>query len=155
MKKKNKLNDLFSHFSKMMSDIVGHSLTFTIAVILIFIWLFSGPFFNFSDTWQLIINTSTTIVTFLIVFLLQHTQNRDTMAVHLKLDEIIRSMENAHNELVKIEELSDDELKSILKNYEKLASDIKHKMKHGNCDDIGCPEVVIRRIKDQNKKDKE
>lgn len=152
MKKKKTWNDIFSSFSKMMSNLVGHSMAFAFAVIMIFVWLFSGPFFKFSDTWQLIINTSTTIVTFLIVFLLQHTQNRDTIAIHLKLDEMIRAMTNAHNELVKIEELSDDELRGLLKNYETLAADIRSKIQNGDdAIDIGSPEVVVNRKKKPKK----
>ena len=131
---------MFSKFARMMSTILGHSFAFTFAVLLIIAWVASGPFYHFSDTWQLVINTGTTIMTFLMVFLLQNTQNRDTVALHLKLDEIIRSMKSAHNELLKIEELSDEDLEKLQKRYESLAESIKKRINTGQ-DDTGTPDI--------------
>jgi low affinity Fe/Cu permease len=122
---------MFSKFSKWVSKILGLSSTFAFSVILIVVWLLSGPLYHFSDSWQLIINTTTTIVTFLMVFLIQNTQNRDTIAIHLKLDEIIRAMSNTHNQLLKVEELSDDDLEKMLKCYENLADEVQKRVKKG------------------------
>ncbi len=90
------------------------------ACVLIALWLMSGPYFHYSDTWQLIVNTATTIITFLMVFVIQNTQNRDTRAINLKLDEIIRAMGHAHNEMINIEKLSDEELEELAKHYERI-----------------------------------
>jgi low affinity Fe/Cu permease len=92
---------------------LGSAFAFTAAVLVILLWLLTGPMFHFSDTWQLIINTATTVITFLMVFLIQNTQNRDAKAMHLKLDELIRAVKNARNELVDLEDLSDEELKKL------------------------------------------
>jgi low affinity Fe/Cu permease len=100
-----------------------------VALGIILIWAITGPLFDYSDTWQLVINTSTTIITFLMVFLIQNTQNRDTEALQIKLDELIRSMENAHNALLDLEELDDDELDRIRKDYLKLAETARGKLK--------------------------
>jgi low affinity Fe/Cu permease len=89
-------------------------------VFIIFVWIVSGPTFHFSDTWQLVINTATTIVTFLMVFLIQNTQNRDAKAVHLKLDELIRALKDARNELVNLEDLSDEDLKKLEKQFQRM-----------------------------------
>jgi low affinity Fe/Cu permease len=134
---------MFSRFARTLSRYLGKSFTFSLALGLVLLWLITGPLFKYSDTWQLVINTSTTIITFLMVFLLQNTQNRDTTAVHLKLDEIIRSMENTHNELLKIEELSDEDLKVFLDRYEDLAKQVKQKIQNGESD-VGCPEVEFK-----------
>jgi low affinity Fe/Cu permease len=93
---------------------------FLVAVVVLVLWAVSGPFFHFSDTWQLIINTGTTIVTFLVVFLIQNTQNRDAKALHLKLDELIRSHHPANDDLIDIQKLSDEELDQLEKRYEKI-----------------------------------
>jgi low affinity Fe/Cu permease len=114
---------IFTRFSNVVSHKTGHPITFLIAVLLIVIWAFTGPLFNFSDTWQLVINTSTTIITFLMVFLIQNTQNRDNEAVQLKLDELIRSIEGAHNSLIDIEELTEEELIKLKRKYVKLAEE--------------------------------
>jgi low affinity Fe/Cu permease len=111
----------FTRFAKHTSRLVGRPAAFAVAVTLIVAWLLSGPIFGFSDTWQLIINTSTTIVTFLMVFLIQNTQNRDAEAIHLKLDELIRAMEGAHNALLDLEELEEEDLDRIRDQYEELA----------------------------------
>ena len=96
---------------------LGSAWAFTAAVLAILVWILTGPTFHFSDTWQLIINTATTIITFLMVFLIQNTQNRDAKAMHLKLDELIRAIKNARNELVDLEDLSDEELKKLEKQF--------------------------------------
>lgn len=98
----------------------GHPLTFTAAVFLLLVWAFSGYFFHFSDTWQLVINTSTTIVTFLMVFIIQNTQNRDTAAIKLKLDELIRAVEGANNGMLNIDALDDAALARLKAAYEKI-----------------------------------
>ena len=114
------VRDAFRIFARNSSTILGSAWAFTIAVLVIVIWAATGPAFHFSNTWQLIINTGTTIVTFLMVFLIQNTQNRDAKAVHLKLDEIIRAIKGARNELVDLEELSDDELKKLEEQFQRL-----------------------------------
>jgi low affinity Fe/Cu permease len=107
----------FSRFASRTAQLVGHPYMFIAAVIVLLAWAFSGPLFHFSDTWQLIINTGTTIITFLVVFLIQNTQNRDAKALHLKLDELIRSHVPARNDMIDIEKLSDAELDELEKRY--------------------------------------
>src|SRR5436853_4983767 len=114
------MNDFFRKFSNATSEAMGTSWAFIVAVVIVAVWATTGPTFNYSDTWQLIINTGTTIVTFLMVFLIQNTQNRDAKAVHLKLDELIRALGPARNKLVDLEKLSDDELKTLESEFEKL-----------------------------------
>src|SRR5436309_16102812 len=99
---------------------LGSAWAFTGAVLVILVWLITGPTFHFADTWQLIINTATTIVTFLMVFLIQNTQNRDAKAMHLKLDEVIRALKRARNELVDLEDLSDEELSKLEEQFKRL-----------------------------------
>ncbi len=125
---------MFSKFAKWISLMLGNSIAFIMAIVIVVVWALTGPFFHYSDSWQLVINTGTTIITFLMVFLIQNTQNRDTIALHLKLDELIRSRKGAHNELLKIEELSDEELQKLHKRYEDLALKLKSKMKEGSKD---------------------
>lgn len=122
---------MFSIFAKGMSRYLGSPYAFTSAILLVILWLCVGPFFGFSLSWQIVLDTTATTVTFLMVFLLQNTQNRDTIALHLKLDEIIRSNKNARNELMKVEQLSDSELEEMLKRYEDLAGNIKQRIKSG------------------------
>ena len=110
----------FSRLAASIAALVGSSWMFVAACGGIVIWGISGPFFHFSDTWQLIVNTATTIITFLMVFLIQNTQNRDTRALHLKLDEIIRSHHQAHNEMIDIEKLSDKELQELSDYFQKI-----------------------------------
>src|SRR6266498_2838340 len=110
----------FGHFSRWMARAVGQPVAFGGACALIILWLLSGPIFGFSDTWQLIINTGTTIVTFLMVFLIQNTQNRDAKAAHLKLDEIIRALKGARNQLIDLEKPSDEDLTSLEKQFERV-----------------------------------
>jgi low affinity Fe/Cu permease len=111
----------YSRFAKGASHFCGRPRVFVFAVGIIIAWAVSGPLFGFSDTWQLVINTSTTIVTFLMVFLIQNTQNRDTQAIQVKLDELIRATQGAHNALLDLEELEDEDLDVFRKKYEALA----------------------------------
>jgi low affinity Fe/Cu permease len=110
----------FSRFAKWTAHATGHPLAFVLAAFTIVVWLISGPLFEFSNTWQLAINSSTTIVTFLMVFLIQNTQNRDSAAVHLKLDELIRTVNGAHNALLDLEELTEADLERLRSRYEAL-----------------------------------
>lgn len=114
------MNEIFRKISFNVSKVTGTGYAFAVASLLIIGWLVSGPFFNYSDTWQLVINTSTTIITFLMVFLIQNTQNRDTKAVHLKLDELVRSVRGARNIMIEVENLSDEELETMHSEFEKL-----------------------------------
>jgi low affinity Fe/Cu permease len=114
------ISDAFRVFAHRSSVMLGRAWAFTGAVIVILIWLVTGPIFHFSDTWQLIINTATTIITFLMVFLIQNTQNRDAKAMHLKLDELIRAIRKARNELVDIEDLSDEELNKLEEQFRRM-----------------------------------
>jgi low affinity Fe/Cu permease len=119
--------DAFRVVAHKTSSIVGSAPAFLIALLIIVGWAASGPFFKFSDTWQLVINTGTTIVTFLMVFLIQNTQNRDARAIHLKLDEIVRSIKEARNTFVDVENLSDQELDRLEREFRKLREQIKQK----------------------------
>src|SRR3954447_12330745 len=110
----------FHVFSTKAANLVGTKWAFLIALLVIALWLVSGPYFRYSDTWQLIINTGTTVITFLVVFLIQNTQNRDARAIHLKLDEIIKSIDEAQNEMIDIEHLSDTELQKLADKYQKV-----------------------------------
>lgn len=131
---------MFSRFANWMSKFLGHAHSFNLAVLLILAWLLTGPYYHYSDAWQLVVNTGTTIVTFLMVFLLQNTQNRDTLALQLKLDEVIRSIKGASNEMLKVEELNDEELVELQKKYEHLAAEIKKRKTEGK-DTSGTPNV--------------
>lgn len=130
----------FDRFAKWSARKTGQSIGFAIAIGIVLIWLITGPLFGFSDTWQLVINTGTTIVTFLMVFLFQSTQNRDTAAIHVKLDELIRAVQGAHNALLDLEELGEDELARIRDNYERLAQLAREELKKGK-GDVGSPEI--------------
>jgi low affinity Fe/Cu permease len=120
----------FTRAAKWASHTAGRPATFVFALGIILVWAITGPLFHFSDTWQLVINTSTTIITFLMVFLIQNTQNRDTEALQIKLDELIRSIEGAHNALLDLEELDDAELEEIRGDYLKLAEAARVKIKN-------------------------
>ncbi|MCE3281475.1 MAG: putative small integral rane protein [Chitinophagaceae bacterium] len=123
MAKKNKrLNRFFDKFSTRVTKITGSLWAFIVAVVLILVWALTGPLFGFSDTWQLVINTGTTIVTFLMVFIIQQTQNKDTTAIHLKLNELIASNKMASNRLVDAEDLTDEELQVLKKFYVRLGN---------------------------------
>ena len=114
------MQEFFRKFSEKVSHATGTAYAFIIAVFIILLWIVSGPLFNFSDTWQLVINTGTTIITFLMVFLIQNTQNRDSKAIHIKLDELINSIHGARNQLVNIEEVSDEELDNLHTHFKTL-----------------------------------
>jgi low affinity Fe/Cu permease len=116
------VQDVFRIFARKSSAVLGSAWMFALAILIIVVWAATGPTFHYSDTWQLIINTGTTIVTFLMVFLIQNTQNRDTKAVHLKLDELIRALGGARNNLVDLEKLSDEELKKLEREFERLSN---------------------------------
>ena len=119
------IRDAFRVFARQSSNVLGSPWAFILAIAIIVVWGATGPMFHFSDTWQLIINTGTTIVTFLMVFLIQNTQNRDAKAVHLKLDELIRALKGARNQLVDLEKLSDDELTRLEKEFERIHKQAK------------------------------
>jgi len=122
---------LFTRFAKQAAHQTGHPRAFGLAVLVILVWAVTGPIFNYSDTWQLVINTGTTIITFLMVFLIQNTQNRDTGAMQTKLDELIRAMSGAHNALLDLEELDEAEIERIRRNYRNLASKARESLKQG------------------------
>lgn len=128
MKKGRKIS-IFTRFAKWAARATGKPATFIGAVCIILLWALTGPIFDFSDTWQLVINTSTTIVTFLMVFLIQNTQNRDTEAMQIKLDELIRAIESAQNTMLDLEELDEEELDSIRAGYEKLAGKAREELR--------------------------
>jgi low affinity Fe/Cu permease len=112
--------DAFNNFAKHCASIVGSPWAFVLAVVIVITWVGTGPQFAYSDTWQLIINTGTTIVTFIMVFLIQNTQNRDAKVVHLKLDELIHGVHGARNSLIDLENLSDQELEVLQQQFERL-----------------------------------
>ncbi|HSD97494.1 MAG TPA: low affinity iron permease family protein [Sulfuricaulis sp.] len=129
----------YSRFAKGAARFCGRPRVFVYAVGIIAAWAITGPVFRFSDTWQLVINTSTTIVTFLMVFLIQNTQNRDTEAIQLKLDELIRATQGAHNALLDLEELEEGSLEAFRKKYETLARVARQELRRGGRD-TGTPE---------------
>lgn len=130
----------FTHFAKWTARMTGRPATFALALAVILVWAVTGPLFKFSDTWQLVINTGTTIVTFLMVFLIQNTQNRDSEAMQVKLDELIRAMTGAHNALLDLEELEERDLDRIRANYERLAQQARARLGEGQID-TDCPDV--------------
>ncbi len=125
---KEKWNSKFDHFCRYASVISGKPIAFNSALAIIIFWMISGPVFGFSDTWQLIINTATTIVTFLMVFLIQHTQNRESEAIHVKLDELILVQEGARNDLLDLEVMEEKELKMLHEHYVTLAKDARNEL---------------------------
>ena len=129
----------YSRFAKASAHFCGRPLVFALAVAAIVLWLVTGPLFQFSDTWQLVINTATTIITFLMVFLIQNTQNRETQAMHVKLDELIRATKGAHNVLLDLEELDEDNLHEFKRKYEALATAARAGLDKGDLD-TGTPE---------------
>ena len=126
--------NLFERFARVVADLSGSSWAFILAFVVIVVWAVTGPLFGYSDTWQLVINTGTTIVTFLMVFLIQHTQNKDTHALQLKLDELIRATEGAHNALINLEELSEEEITTIRARYHELAAAARKDLRAGKKD---------------------
>jgi low affinity Fe/Cu permease len=129
----------YSQFAKSAAHFCGRPRMFTLAVAIIFIWIITGPIFKFSDTWQLVINTGTTIITFLMVFLIQNTQNRDTEAIQVKLDELIRATNGAHNALLDLEEIEEENLDAFKRKYQALAAVARLDLEQGN-QDTGTPE---------------
>jgi low affinity Fe/Cu permease len=138
---KTKMNQFrFSYVARRIALVTGRPTVFMLALAAVLLWGISGPLFGFSDTWQLVINTSTTIVTFLMMFLIQNTQNRDTSAIQLKLDELIRATRGAHNTLLDLEEIEDELLERYLKTYRALAAASRKKIDEGKLD-TDTPEV--------------
>jgi low affinity Fe/Cu permease len=130
----------FNRFAKYTSRVTGKPVAFVLAIAVVIAWGVTGPIFGFSDSWQLVINTGTTIITFLMVFLLQNTQYRDSEAIQIKLDELIRSIEGAHNALLELEELDQEDLDRIKAGYRKLAEKARKDLMKGKRD-TDVPEV--------------
>jgi low affinity Fe/Cu permease len=130
----------FTRFANIAARATGRPVTFMLALLIVVAWAVSGPLFGFSDTWQLVINTGTTIITFLMVFLIQNTQNRDSEAMHVKMDEVIRATQGAHQALLDLEELDDEMLDRIRARYRKLATKAREQIAAGG-HDIGCEDV--------------
>ena len=139
-----KSSSFFNRFAKWTARAAGKPMAFFLAVIIVVFWAVTGPIFGFSDTWQLVINTGTTVVTFLMVFLMQNTQYRDSEAIQIKLDELIRVIEGAHNILLELEELDENDLDRIKAEYEKLAEKARKDLRKGK-GDTGVPEVRSQR----------
>lgn len=114
------MNQIFHKFASKSAEAVGSPMSFIVALLIVIGWAVVGPLYNYSDTWQLVINTGTTIITFLMVFLIQNTQNRDTKMIQIKIDELIRAVANARNQLLNLENLTDDDLLSLQKEFERL-----------------------------------
>lgn len=131
-----RIHKLFDKWAGKVAVWVGHPTCFMIAAVLVIAWGISGPFFGYSDTWELIINTATTIITFLMVFLIQNTQNRDARAIHLKLDELILAIAEANNQMINCESMSEKELEALAEKYKGLAEKAedmrRHKKRHGH-----------------------
>jgi low affinity Fe/Cu permease len=121
-KKRRSLGQMLEHFSLKATKAVGTSTAFILALLVVVVWGITGPVFHFSNTWQLVINTGTTIVTFLMVFLIQRTQNKDAAAIHLKLSEIVAALEGASNRLIDVEDLTEDEIKTLHDHYQRLVA---------------------------------
>jgi len=133
-------NFRFSHLARRIAALSGRPAAFLAAAAAIVLWALSGPLFGFSDTWQLMVNTTTTIITFLMVFIIQSTQNRDTTAIQLKLDELIRATQGAHNALLDLEEIEDEQFERYRRSYEKLAAAAREKLEKGELD-TDSPEI--------------
>jgi low affinity Fe/Cu permease len=126
------MRELFRKFAQTTSQAVGSSWAFLLSFLVIVVWAITGPMFHFSDTWQLVINTGTTIITFLMVFLIQNTQNRDAKAIHLKLDELLKGVKGARTGLVNLEQLSDAELENLQKEFARLHEAVNHEHQPGD-----------------------
>jgi low affinity Fe/Cu permease len=114
------MSDIFHRFARATAQLVGSAWTFVAALAMLFVWAVTGPLFGYSDTWQLVINTTTSVVTFLVVFLIQNTQNRDSRAMHLKLDELLYALKEARTRLVNLENMSEDEVEAIQRQFDRL-----------------------------------
>ena len=125
----------FANFARGIATLAGRPSVFGVALIAVLAWAATGPLFDYSDTWQLVINTSTTIITFLMVFVIQNTQNRDTAAIQIKLDELIRATQGAQNSMIDLEHLEEEQLEQYLKRYERLAAAARAKLKSGAPED--------------------
>jgi low affinity Fe/Cu permease len=132
----------FSHFANRAASAAGHPAAFALAVTTIVAWAVTGPIFGYSDTWQLVINTGTTIVTFLMVFLIQNAQNRDAKAMQIKLDELIRALEGAHNALLNLEQLGDADIEKVRRKYDALAAEARKQIAQGR-GDTDQPDVLF------------
>jgi low affinity Fe/Cu permease len=138
----------FRKFAQKTAEVVGHSQAFFVATSVVAIWALTGPIFHFSDTWQLVINTGTTIVTFLMVFLIQNTQNRDSHALHLKLDELIRANKHARNSLLALEGMSDEDLAKLQSEFEELRDTVaqrRSEINEAESGQIGIPRQAAKR----------
>jgi low affinity Fe/Cu permease len=124
----------FANIARAISTLAGRPVAFVVATLAIVLWAASGPLFGFSDTWQLMVNTTTTIITFLMVFVIQNTQNRDTVAMQIKLDELIRATQGAHNAILDLEELDEEQLREYLRRYEELAAAARKRLADGQLD---------------------
>ena len=128
-KKRNSLGQMLERLSRRATEATGTSTAFIIALAIIILWIVTGPLFHFSDTWQLVINTGTTIVTFLMVFLIQRSQNKDALAIHLKLNEIVAALEGASNRLIDVEDLTEGEIATLHRHYQELVKMAKADLK--------------------------
>jgi low affinity Fe/Cu permease len=154
MKEKSKssgLKNLFTAFAEKSATAAGTPIAFMLALLSLLVWAGTGPIYGYSEVWQIVINTVTSIITFLLVFLIQNSQNRETRAVQLKLDEIIRATEGAHNAMLRLEKLSDEELEDTCKEYEALLEVARKRLRSGE-DDRDAPEIKLSPKKDQNHK---
>jgi low affinity Fe/Cu permease len=141
---KSKKTSAFAKFAYAVTQFTGSTLAFSIAFGIIIVWLITGPIFKYSDTWQLIINTGTTIVTFLMVFLIQRSQNKDSVSIHLKLNELIAAIEGASNRLIDVEDISEEELKILHKHYQKLVQMARKDVELGKSHSI--EEAITRHV---------
>ncbi len=138
------LHHAFTVFAKCAAKATGHPLAFVLAASVIIVWAVTGPMFGFNNTWQLVINTGTTIVTFLMVFLIQNTQNRDTAALQIKLDELIRATKGAHNVLLDVEEMEEHDIERLRTDYEEIAAEARKEL------DAGKSDTEVRETKQQH-----
>jgi low affinity Fe/Cu permease len=148
-KKRNRLGEILEQFSLKATRATGTSMAFILALAVIIVWGITGPLFKFSDTWQLVINTGTTIVTFLMVFLIQRTQNKDAQAIHLKLNEIVAAIQGASNRLIDVEDLTEEEIETLHKHYQEL---VKMAKRDGNLTQTHSIEEAEIRHKAKSKK---